>query len=146
MSPVKSPADPPRFTRLQDWLDWQEKLHHKTVDLGLERVGTVADALDLRQTVATTITIAGNNGKGTVAHVLSALLQAAGLRVGRYTSPHLLRYNERVAIDDLPCSDAELCRAFAAIDAARGSIPLSFFEFGTLAALWCFRAAAAEVQ
>jgi dihydrofolate synthase / folylpolyglutamate synthase len=131
-----------RFHTLQEWLDWQETLHPRSIDLGLERIATVADALGLRDHAPPTVTVAGTNGKGTVATVTSALLRGLGFRVGLYTSPHLLRYNERVTVDGAPVSDDDLCRAFAAIDAARGPSSLTYFEFGTLAAAWLFRDAA----
>lgn len=135
-----------RFHSLQQWLDWQETLHPKKIDLGLDRVATVADALGLRQQPPVTVVVGGTNGKGTVATVVAELLQALGFRVGRYTSPHLLRYNERVVIDGAPVSDAELCRAFAVIDDVRGEHSLSYFEFGTLAAVWLFRERQVDYQ
>ncbi len=135
-----------RFQTLQQWLDWQETLHPKAIDLGLERVAAVADALQLRTQVPTTITVAGTNGKGTVATVVAALLRALGFRVGLYTSPHLLRYNERVSVDGEPVSDEDLCRAFAAADVARGPHSLTYFEFGTLAAVWLFRESGVDFQ
>lgn len=129
-----------RFDTLQEWLAWQETLHPRSIDLGLDRVAAVADRLDLRGADRPTIvTIAGTNGKGTVATAVAALLRAMGLNAGVYTSPHLLRYNERISINGAPVTDDELCRAFAAIDAARGSYSLTYFEFGTLAAAWLFR-------
>jgi len=128
-----------RFETLNEWLAWQETLHRVSIELKLERIAAVADALRLRDAYPTTVTIAGTNGKGTVATVLSALLKAMGYRVGTYTSPHLLRYNERVAIDGQPVGDSDLCAAFAAADAARGERTLTYFEFGTLAALWLFK-------
>jgi dihydrofolate synthase / folylpolyglutamate synthase len=135
-----------RFRTLQEWLDWQETLHPRSIDLGLERVAAVADALGLRDHAPPTVTVAGTNGKGTVATVTSALLRGTGFRVGLYTSPHLLRYNERVAVDGVPVSDDDLCRAFAAIDAARGPSSLTYFEFGTLAAAWLFREMRVDFQ
>ncbi|MDB5987968.1 MAG: bifunctional tetrahydrofolate synthase/dihydrofolate synthase, partial [Nevskia sp.] len=95
---------------------------------------------------AVTLTVAGTNGKGSSVTLASAIYRAAGYRVGRYTSPHLLDYNERVAIDDVPVADLALCRAFAAIEQARAEIQLTYFEFGTLAALWLFREARVDVQ
>jgi dihydrofolate synthase / folylpolyglutamate synthase len=135
-----------RFHTLQEWLDWQETLHPRSIDLGLERIATVADALGLRDHAPPTVTVAGTNGKGTVATVTSALLRGLGFRVGLYTSPHLLRYNERVTVDGAPVSDDDLCRAFAAIDAARGPSSLTYFEFGTLAAAWLFREMRVDFQ
>lgn len=135
-----------RFDTLQQWLDWQETLHPKKIDLGLERVTAVADALGLREAPPITVTVGGTNGKGTVATLIAALLRSLGFRVGLYTSPHLLRYNERVVIDGAPVADADLCRAFAAADAARGPHSLSYFEFGTLAAGWLFRERRVQFQ
>lgn len=135
-----------RFTRLQDWLDWQETLHPKRIDPGLERAGSVARALGLDHCPVPVITVAGTNGKGSTVAFAEAVLSAAGYRVGVYASPHLLAYNERVRIGGMPVDDAALMRAFAAIDAARGDISLSYFEFGTLAALWCFQEAGCQVR
>ncbi|AGA32897.1 Dihydrofolate synthase / Folylpolyglutamate synthase [Thioalkalivibrio nitratireducens DSM 14787] len=136
-----------RFPTLTDWLAWQETLHPKAIDPGLERLTGVADALRLRSgSVPKTITVAGTNGKGTVATVLAALLRSMGFRVGLYTSPHLLHYNERVNIDGRSATDAELCRAFDIIDSARGPVSLSYFEFGTLAAALLFREAPVDFQ
>lgn len=106
----------------------------------------VAQRLGLLPCAATTLTVAGTNGKGSSATLASLIYRAAGYRVGLYTSPHLFRYNERIAIDGAEADDAALCAAFAAIEAARGDTPLTYFEFGTLAALWLFRASHVEVQ
>ena len=130
---------------LSDWLSYLEKIHPSVIDLGLHRVGLVADRLGLRQLPATVVTVGGTNGKGTTCALLEAIYRAAGYRVGVYSSPHLLRYNERVRIQGQDASDAELCQAFAAVEAARGEVSLTFFEFGTLAALWLFRAAAPDL-
>ena len=100
----------------------------------------------MQKTTAATLTVAGTNGKGASATLAAAIYRAAGYRVGLYTSPHLLRYNERVEIDGAEVSDKLLCEAFDAVDNARREIVLTFFEFGTLAALWLFRRAAVEVQ
>lgn len=130
---------------LSDWLSYLEKIHPSVIDLGLHRVGLVADRLGLRQLPATVVTVGGTNGKGTTCALLEAIYRAAGYRVGVYSSPHLLRYNERVRIQGQDATDAELCQAFAAVEAARGEVSLTFFEFGTLAALWLFRAAAPDL-
>ena len=130
---------------LSDWLSYLEKIHPSVIDLGLHRVGLVADRLGLRRLPATVVTVGGTNGKGTTCALLEAIYRAAGYRVGVYSSPHLLRYNERVRIQGQDASDAELCQAFAAVEAARGEVSLTFFEFGTLAALWLFRAAAPDL-
>ncbi len=131
---------------LADWLSWQEKLHPRDIALGLGRVGEVARRLGLTEDVPPTLTIGGTNGKGSSAHLAALIYQQAGYRIGLYTSPHLLRYNERVRINGELASDEALCRAFVAIDAARGDISLTYFEFGTLAALWLFREAQVQVQ
>lgn len=130
---------------LSDWLSYLEQIHPSVIDLGLHRVGLVADRLGLRQLPATVVTVGGTNGKGTTCALLESIYRAAGYRVGVYSSPHLLRYNERVRIQGQDASDAELCQAFAAVEAARGEVSLTFFEFGTLAALWLFRAAAPDL-
>jgi dihydrofolate synthase/folylpolyglutamate synthase len=127
-----------RFTRLEDWLRWQETCHASAIDLGLERVRQVAESLDLLHPAARIITIAGTNGKGSCAAAVEALLASAGLTCGVYTSPHVLRYNERIKISGQFASDEDLCRAFARVDVARGDISLTYFEFGTLAAFWLF--------
>lgn len=128
---------PMRFTRLDAWLAWQERLHPRTIELGLERPGQVLKNLDIHPAF-TVITVAGTNGKGSSVVMLESILRAAGLRVGTYTSPHLLRYNERIRVNGEAVSDAVLCEAFARIDEARGDISLTYFEFGTLAALDIF--------
>lgn len=131
---------------LDDWLRWQETLHPREIELGLQRVAAVAARLQLLDAAPTTLTIGGTNGKGSSAHLAALIYREAGYRVGLYTSPHLLRYNERVRIGATDASDADLCRAFTAIEAARGATPLTYFEFGTLAALWLFREAGVDVQ
>lgn len=124
-----------RFSSLQEWLDWQESLHPKAIDLGLARVGRVAERLACRRPAQTVVSVAGTNGKGSCVTLLEAVLLNAGYRVGAYTSPHLLRYNERLRIDGVEVGDDELCEAFAAVDQARWGETLTYFEFGTLAAL-----------
>ncbi|SFF31435.1 dihydrofolate synthase / folylpolyglutamate synthase [Fontimonas thermophila] len=131
---------------LEDWLRWQETLHPRSIELGLERVRTVAARLHLPDPRPVTLTIAGTNGKGSSAHLAALIYREAGYRVGLYTSPHLLRYNERVRIDGVEATDAELCAAFEAVEQARGECALTYFEFGTLAALWLFREHKVDVQ
>lgn len=135
-----------RFTTLSAWLNWQETLAPKAIDLGLERVRAVAERLGLTHPNCPVITVAGTNGKGSVVAMLSSMLRVAGYRVGAYTSPHLQHYNERVCVDEAPVDDTRLCAAFAAIDAARGDLRLTYFEFGTLAALWCFAQSNVDVM
>jgi dihydrofolate synthase/folylpolyglutamate synthase len=134
-----------RFATLDDWLRWQETLHPRTIELGLERVRVVLRRLRPNPPPFTVITVGGTNGKGSCVAFLDAMLRAAGYRVGAYTSPHLLRYNERVRIDGMDADDGTLCQAFARIDAARGDNSLTYFEFGTLAALELFHEARVEV-
>ena len=124
-----------RFNTLEDWLRWQESLHPTEIELGLERVGEVLARLELGQPDFTLVTVAGTNGKGSSVAMLEAILLAAGYRVGSYTSPHLLRYNERIKLDGESVVDTALCESFQRIDAARRDISLSYFEFGTLAAI-----------
>lgn len=129
---------------LADWLAYQQQLHPRSIELGLERVQRVAGRLGLEATGCPTAIVGGTNGKGSTATLLAALLGAAGRRTGLFTSPHLVRYNERIVVDGAPVADAALIEAFAAIEAARGAESLTFFECNTLAALWAFRAARAE--
>ncbi|MGH8530861.1 MAG: bifunctional tetrahydrofolate synthase/dihydrofolate synthase [Nevskiales bacterium] len=133
------------FATLADWLRWQETLNPRNIELGLERAQTVAQRLKLRPPARTVITVAGTNGKGSSVALLEAIVAAAAYRVGSYTSPHLLRYNERVRIAGQEATDAELCKAFAAVESARGDVPLTYFEFGTLAALWLLQQSRLEV-
>src|SRR6266850_5842304 len=128
---------------LAEWLDYIERIHPKSIQLGLERVAKVRDMLG-RWSSAALFTVAGTNGKGSTCAMLEAILIAAGYRVGLYTSPHLLRYNERVRLDGVPVSDARLCAAFETIERARGEITLTYFEFGTLAAWEIFAAEAPD--
>ncbi len=136
----------PESRRLADWLRWQETLNPRTIELGLERVRTVAARLDLVRAHACTLTVGGTNGKGSSATLAAQVWQQAGYRVGLYTSPHVLRYEERVQIDGRDADEAMLCRAFLAIERVRSDVPLTYFEFGTLAALWCFREARVDAQ
>ncbi len=131
--------------RLEHWLDWLEGLHPQEIDLGLERVGRVAAALGVAAPAARVVTVAGTNGKGSVCHLVAAMLEAAGYRVGLYTSPHLARFNERVRVDGREVDDATLLNAFERVEQARGTISLTFFEFTTLAALTAFARAGVEI-
>ena len=135
----------PRFNSLSDWLAWQETLHPRKIDLGLERVAAVAERLQLLQPDFGIITVAGTNGKGSSVALLEAVLLATGYRTGCYTSPHLQRYNERIRIQGKEVDDASLCAAFACVDEARGDDTLSYFEFGTLAALILFSRASLDI-
>jgi dihydrofolate synthase/folylpolyglutamate synthase len=127
-----------RFTTLQEWLAWQETLHPSEIELGLERVDEVWRQLNPERLSSIVITIAGTNGKGSSAAILESILLAAGHAVGCYTSPHLLKYNERIRINGRPASDKTICDAFNRVDQARQDSSLTYFEFGTLAALDIF--------
>lgn len=130
-----------RFASLSEWLVWLESLHPKEIDLGLARVKHVAATMNLLAPAAKVITVAGTNGKGSFVNAISELLLADGATVGAFTSPHFLRYNERIAINGEFASDEAICEAFQAIDQARGETSLTYFEFGTLAALYLFQRA-----
>ncbi len=125
------------FNTLADWLSYLESLHPKTIALGLDRVSQVKYRLNLVPSFPV-IVVGGTNGKGSVCAMLEAMLHAAGYKVGCYTSPHLLHYNERVRINKQQVNDAELCASFAQIEQARDEVALTYFEFGTLAAMQCF--------
>lgn len=144
MSSTRSAATPPRS--LQQWLDYQLGVHVRGVDLGLGRVGEVWRRLGAPPPARRCITVAGTNGKGSTVAFLEAVLRAEGRRVGAYTSPHILNYNERVRVDGADASDAAFAAAFERIEQARGEVPLTYFEFGTLAALLIFADAALDVS
>lgn len=129
---------------LADWLSYLEQLHPVSIDMGLERARQVLQRLNLGRLAPRVITVTGTNGKGSTCAFLASLLRSAGLRVGVYSSPHMLRYNERVLLADDEASDEQLCEAFAAVEAARGDISLTYFEMGTLAAFWLFERAALD--
>ena len=122
---------------LAGWLEYIEQQHAQTIALGLERVGEVFSRLQIGISCPI-LTVGGTNGKGSACAMLEAVLRSAGYRAGLYTSPHLLRYNERVRIGGREADDAALCEAFAAVESARGNVPLTYFEFGTLAAFLLF--------
>lgn len=145
----------PRFSKLSDWLAWLETLHPSAIDLGLNRVYQVAQTLKLFQSPSLTpclqeqsgvlniaqvqvFMVAGTNGKGSCVATIEQALVDQRYAVGSYTSPHLHEYSERIRINGIPVEDALICDAFSAIDQARGDISLTYFEFGTLAALWIF--------
>ncbi|WP_127960125.1 bifunctional tetrahydrofolate synthase/dihydrofolate synthase [Serratia microhaemolytica] len=136
---------PAANSSLSIWLDYLERLHSQAIELGLERIQRVATQLDLLKPAPTVFTVAGTNGKGTTCCTLEAILLAAGLRVGVYSSPHLLRYTERVRIQGQELSEVEHCRALALIEAGRGETSLTYFEFGTLSALQLFKQAKLDV-
>jgi dihydrofolate synthase/folylpolyglutamate synthase len=130
----------PAARSLDDWLRVQETVHGQGIDLGLARVRAVAERMGLLPFGPRTIIVAGTNGKGSTVACLEAMLRALGVKAGAFTSPHLIRYNERIRVDGVEAADAELIAAFEAIDAVRGEITLTFFEYNALAALAVFRA------
>jgi dihydrofolate synthase/folylpolyglutamate synthase len=134
-----------RLKTLQEWLAWQEQLHPNVIDLGLHRVLHVLEALGLDKPAFPILTIGGTNGKGSCVSFAEAMLRAAGRKVGAYVSPHLLRYNERVRVVGVDASDTEFCESFARIDAVRGDLAVTYFEFGTLAAIDIFTRRGVEV-
>ena len=134
-----------RYDTLAEWLAWQETIHPVEMDLGLSRTRLVHEALGGgRPPPFPIVTVAGTNGKGSTVAFAQALLTAAGARTGTYTSPHLVDYNERIRIDGEPVPDAAIMTAFDRIDRARGGVTLTYFEFGTLAAVEVFRAAGVD--
>ena len=122
---------------LAAWLEFIERQHPKTIALGLDRVAAVLQRMQVKIS-APVITVAGTNGKGSTCAMLEAMLRAGGYRTALYTSPHLLRYNERVRIAGEEAADAPLAQSFEAVERARGDTPLTYFEYGTLGALWLF--------
>ena len=151
---------------LDEWLEYQLRIHPRSIDMGLDRVGEVARRLALGRPAAHVITVAGTNGKGSTVAFIEAIARAAGMKVGAYTSPHLLRYNERVRIAAAEATDADLIAVFEAIESARlggavhdstgsprtvggaggaSEIALTYFEFGTLAALMLFERAGLDL-
>ncbi len=129
---------------LQGWLVYIEHQHSRPIALGLDRVETVRYVLGQTKTCPVII-VGGTNGKGSVCALLESILLCAGYRVGLYTSPHFLDYNERVRLNGRPVSDETLCAGFAGVEAVRGETPLTYFEFGTLAAWEVFAQQALDV-
>ena len=134
----------PRFERLDDWLDWQQRLHPATIELGLERVARVLARTGWTPPRVPVITVGGTNGKGSCVALLDAMLRAGGWRVGTFTSPHLVDYRERIRIDGRKVSAASLVASFERIADALGPDSLTFFEFNALAALLVFETAAPD--
>ena len=126
---------------LEQWLAYQAQVHPQAIDLGLERLRVVLERLEWRQPTVPVITVAGTNGKGSVSAYCAAILSAAGYKVGTFTSPHLRDYRERIRMHERLVPRRELVAVFEKIEAARGSVALTFFEFNALAALLIFEAA-----
>ncbi len=135
-----------RFSSLTEWLKWQEGFHPRSIDLGLERAASVYKTLNPESIKPPTIIVAGTNGKGSCIAFLESIYKEQGYRVGTYTSPHILKYNERIKIDGEAVSDEMICEAFERIDAVRNEVSLSYFEFGTLAAIDIFWRSDLDVQ
>lgn len=131
--------------QLADWLSHIQKIHKREIEFGLERILPVATRLQVTHFPCPVITVSGSNGKGTTVGLLNEIYLRAGYRVGMYTSPHLIDFNERIQINSLAISDSDLCAAFRQIEIAREDIPLTFFEFTTLAALYHFKQQKLEV-
>ncbi len=136
---------PDATSPLATWLYYLEHLHSQAIELGLDRVRRVATTLDLLKPAPLVFTVAGTNGKGTTCRTLETLLIAAGYRVGVYSSPHLIRYTERVRIQGDELAESAHTNSFVAIEAGRGNTSLTYFEYGTLSALWLFKQAQLDV-
>ncbi|WP_300000991.1 bifunctional tetrahydrofolate synthase/dihydrofolate synthase [uncultured Cedecea sp.] len=130
---------PQAASSLATWLHYLENLHFTAIELGLSRVHKVAAAMNVLKPAPTVFTVAGTNGKGTTCRVLETALMAAGFKVGVYSSPHLVRYTERVRIQGKEIPETSHTASFAVIEAAREDTSLTYFEFGTLSALWLFK-------
>jgi dihydrofolate synthase/folylpolyglutamate synthase len=138
-------AAPDRLATLDEWLGWLETLHPKAIDLSLNRITTVLEALSLTDPPYHVVTVGGTNGKGSCVEFLESIYRAAGTRVGAFTSPHLWRFNERIRVDGAWASDSELISAFEALEAARGRVTLSYFESSAVAAILHFAQAGVDV-
>ncbi len=125
-------------TSLSTWLDFIQRQHPSAIEMGLDRVRAVASRMGLGKPARQVIVVGGTNGKGSTVAFIESIARVHGWKVGAYTSPHLLRYNERVRIDGAEANDAELVAGFEAVEAARGNTPLTYFEYATLCALWLF--------
>lgn len=136
-----------RFTTLQQWLEWIENNHPvDLIELGLDRVRMVYQQMSLDLSCSRTVIVGGTNGKGSTVAMLDQVLRDQGVTVGCFTSPHFLRYNERIKLAGQPVDDANIIRAFEAIEQARGDVRLTYFEYNTLAALHVFAAEKPEVM
>lgn len=136
---------PQATSPLATWLYYLENLHSQAIELGLDRVKAVAKKLDLLTPAPRVFTVAGTNGKGTTCATLEAIMMAAGYRVGVYSSPHLVRYTERVRIQGEELPESAHCASFAVLEAGRGDISLTYFEYGTLSALQLFKQANLDI-
>ncbi|CAN8140521.1 bifunctional folylpolyglutamate synthetase/dihydrofolate synthetase [uncultured Thiomicrorhabdus sp.] len=135
MSAVSKPS---ANSSVNEWVDWLLQLHAQEIDLGLERVHSVAERMQILRPAPKVITVAGTNGKGSTVAMLVSVLKAAGLNVGAYTSPHIQNFNERIQINGVPVADERISESFADIELSRAATKLTYFEFSTLAALHIF--------
>ena len=126
-------------TQLGEWLSYIDTVHPVGWDLGLARVGEVGRRLDVLKPAPTVFLVAGTNGKGSTVEYIDAFCRSQGLKTGKTTSPYLMSYNDQFCLDGRFATDHELIEAFEAIEVARGSITLTYFEYGALAALWLFK-------
>ncbi len=136
---------PDATASLSDWLAWLEKLHPVDIEMGLDRVSKVARQARLTEQTPTIITVGGTNGKGSVVAMLTAFYLAAGFSVGAYTSPHLVRFNERMKINGEELEDAVITAALHSVEIARGDISLTYFEYTTLAAMQIFKSRGVDI-
>jgi dihydrofolate synthase / folylpolyglutamate synthase len=143
--PQRTPPDTLLLRTLADWLTQQESVHPKTIDMGLDRVTSVARTLGVDKPTYRVITVGGTNGKGSTVVHLDTFLRTSGVSTGMFTSPHFIRYNERIQVDGAEVTDAQLVAAFERIEQARGSTTLTFFEYNLLAALVIFAERAVDV-
>ena len=127
-----------RFKSLDEWLNWQQDLHPKNIDFKIERITSVYNKLNIDKIAKKIIIVAGTNGKGSTVAILESLLHASKLKVGSFTSPHIIKYNERIKISKQNVADELLIEAFKLIDAVRGDTTLTYFEFATLSAFYIF--------
>ncbi|HEX7990230.1 MAG TPA: bifunctional tetrahydrofolate synthase/dihydrofolate synthase [Stenotrophomonas sp.] len=134
-----------RPATLEQWLAHIEQQHPQAIAMGLERVREVAQCMQLGRPAEHCIVVGGTNGKGSTVAFIESIARAAEWKVGAYTSPHLLRYNERVRIDGKDVDDASLVAGFNAVEDARGDTALTYFEYGTLCALWLFQQAGLDL-
>lgn len=128
-----------KYFTIDEWLHFLENRHQQEIQLGLTRIKQVAESLHLLHTTAKVISVAGTNGKGSTVAALEAIYLEAGYKVGSYTSPHLVSFNERIRVNQEKIVDEDLVEAFCAIEIGRGAIDLTYFETATLAALWYFK-------
>lgn len=136
---------PDQSQSLDDWLDWISNRHSLSMDFTLDRSHTVAERLGVLKIAPSVITVGGTNGKGSTVRLLSAALIDQGIKTGAITSPHLLHFNERIHINDKPLEDAEIIAGLAGVEAARGEITLTYYEYAVLASFWLLKRAKVEV-